>query len=111
MEGQIVAECPACGGDHSEGAGCDAQEKNWEVVAEVRSLIQAKILALYLEEAGIETQILDLTFNQEPLPSVRAFSVVKVLAPREKAAEAREALERPGEPPDFADDLDNEPEG
>ena len=45
--------------------------------------------------------MIDQSYRQEPMPSVRAFAVVRVLVPAERAAEARRILAeaRPGGPP------------
>jgi hypothetical protein len=79
-------------------------------VAEVRTLIEARLVAMRLEEGEIEARTLDQTFNQEPLPAVRAFSRVRVLVPTAKAAEARRLLETPAEVPDFGDEVNDSEE-
>ncbi len=61
-------------------------------IAETRELLEAELMALKLRDAGIEARVLDQSFKQEPLPSVRAFSVVRVMVPAESEAEARRAL-------------------
>jgi hypothetical protein len=113
VEGQIAPPCPACGGSHPEGAACPEAKSfgDWEQVQEAPSLIVAKLVALVLEEAGLEVQVLDQTFRQEPLPSVRAFSVVRVLVKRGQAEEARRILKQPRELLDFSDEVDPESEG
>lgn len=108
--------CPVCGGDHAVGVACAGRSVSygeWEPAAEVPTLVEAKLIALHLEESGFETKILDQTFHQEPLPSVRAFSVVRVLVKHEQAEEARNLLRQPPELFDFSDEVDdgNEPEG
>jgi hypothetical protein len=102
-----VAPCPSCGRDHPQGEcprGADFGD--WKEIQEVPSLVQAKLMALLLEESGIEARILDQTFHQEPLPSVRAFSLVKLLVRREQAEEARRLLSEPREPLDFSDEAE-----
>jgi hypothetical protein len=79
-------------------------------VAEVPTVVEARLMALRLEESQIEARILDQTFRQEPLPNIRAFSVVRVLVRREKAVEARRLLLEPYEWPDFGDDVPDGPE-
>ena len=76
----------------------------WEQVAETRQVFEAELMALRLRESGIEAQVLDQSFKQEPLPNVRSFSVVRVLVPAEKAAHARELLERSVDLPESASD-------
>jgi hypothetical protein len=61
-------------------------------VAETREPLEAELIALKLREAGIEAQVLDQSFKQEPMPSVRAFSVVRVLVPASREDEARRVL-------------------
>ena len=76
----------------------------WEQVAETRQVFEAELMALRLRECGIEAEVLDQSFRQEPLPNVRSFSVVRVLVPAEKAARARELLDRPVDLPETASD-------
>lgn len=66
-------------------------------VAETREVFEAELIALRLRAAGLEPRVLDQSFRQEPLPNVRAFSVVRVLVPAEQAERARSALAE-GEP-------------
>ncbi len=61
-------------------------------MAEAGQVYEAELVALRLRDAGIEAQVLDQSYRQEPLPSVRAFSVVRVLVPAERAEEARRRL-------------------
>jgi hypothetical protein len=61
-------------------------------------------MALRLRESGLQAEVLDQSFKQEPLPNVRSFSVVRVLVPAEQAARAREVLERPVDLPENASD-------
>lgn len=65
----------------------------WDQVAETAQIFEAELIALRLRGSGIEAEIVDQTFNQEPLPNVRSFAVVRVLVPEEHAAEARRILE------------------
>ena len=64
----------------------------WDQVAETAQRYEAELIALRLRESGIEAEVVDQTFNQEPLPNVRSFAVVRVLVPKERLAEARQAL-------------------
>jgi len=73
----------------------------WEQVAETRQVYEAELIALRLRDAGIEVEVLDQSFRQEPLPNVRSFSVVRVLVPKEQEQAARELLARTVDlPPD-----------
>jgi len=47
---------------------------------------------LKLREAGVDAEVLDQSFRQEPLPNVRSFSVVRVMVPAAQEAAARKAL-------------------
>ena len=82
--------------------------EGWEQVAETRQVYEAELMALRLREAGVPAEVLDQTFYQEPLPTVRSFAVVRVLVPREKAELARDVLAR-SEPLDPG--LSDQPEG
>jgi hypothetical protein len=77
----------------------------WQQVAETSQVFEAELMALRLREAGIEAEVLDQSFKQEPLPNVRSFAVVRVLVPAEKAATARDVLSRDAALPDTASDL------
>jgi hypothetical protein len=61
-------------------------------VAETRQVFEAELIALKLRECGIDAQVLDQSFKQEPLPNVRAFSVVRVMVPAAREQEALRAL-------------------
>jgi hypothetical protein len=67
----------------------------WDQVAETAQIFEAELIALRLRESGIEAQVVDQTFNQEPLPNVRSFAVVRVLVPEDRAADARRILDHP----------------
>ena len=67
----------------------------WEQVAETAQIFEAQLMAMRLRGSGIEAEVVDQTFNQEPLPNVRSFSVVRVLVPEKDAAEARRILDHP----------------
>ena len=56
----------------------------WEAVAEVGQAYEAELMRLRLRDASLEATVLDQSYRQEPLPSVRAFSVVNVLVPAER---------------------------
>jgi len=61
-------------------------------VVETSELFEAELIALKLRDSGIDAQVLDQSFKQEPLPSVRAFSVVRVMVPASEEQAARRAL-------------------
>ena len=76
--------------DAPEGAG--GSHGGWDQVAETSQIFEAELMALRLRESGIEAEIVDQTFHQEPLPNVRSFSVVRVLVPQAQVDEARRVL-------------------
>lgn len=61
-------------------------------VAEAREIFEAELIALKLRSAGLDAQVLDQSFRQEPLPNVRAFSVVRVMVPAAQRVLAEQAL-------------------
>ena len=67
---------------------------------------EAEFIALRLRDAGIPTQVLDQSYRQEPLPSVRAFALVSVLVPAERAEEAKRVLAEGLALPEGAEDAD-----
>jgi len=75
------------------GGWMTAPESNqlydWVQVAEVSQVWQGELIAGRLRASGIEAEIVDQTFHQEPMPSVRAFAVVHVLVRVEQVQEAR----------------------
>jgi hypothetical protein len=83
---------------------------DWDVVLETSQAYEAELASLRLREAGIDARVIDLSYRQEPVPSVRSLAVVRVLAPTASAAEARrvlaegawleEGVELPGDPAD-----------
>jgi hypothetical protein len=75
----------------------------FDTVAEVSQAYEAELIALRLREAGIEAQVLDQSYRQEPLPSVRALSVVRVLVPEGRAEEARRLIADQPRLPDDAE--------
>lgn len=66
-------------------------------VAETKEIFEAELIALKLREAGIDAQVLDQSFKLEPLPNVRAFSVVRVMVPAASSEAAHRVLSE-GEP-------------
>ena len=71
----------------------EAPDASWEQLVETPELFEAKLIALRLQEAGVDARVLDQTFHQEPMPSVRAFSLVRVLVPRDQLAAGRKVLD------------------
>jgi Putative prokaryotic signal transducing protein len=82
-------------GDEPEARG--GSHGGWDQIAETPQIFEAELIALRLRDSGIEAEVVDQTFNQEPLPNVRSFAVVRVLVPKDKMAEARRVLEQ-GQP-------------
>jgi len=76
----------------------------WTQVAETGQPYEGELIALRLREAGIDAKVVDQTFRQEPLPSVRSFAVVRVLVPESQEAQARELLARPAPLPADAEE-------
>jgi hypothetical protein len=85
-------------------AGARVSHGDWDTVLETRQVYEAELAAGRLREAGLDVQVVDQSYRQEPVPSVRSFAVVRVLVPVEQAAEAREVLAEGAELPE-------EPEG
>jgi hypothetical protein len=73
---------------------------DWDTVLEARQVYEAELAALRLRESGIDARVIDQSYRQEPVPSVRSFSVVRVLVPAERAAEARRLLAEGAELPE-----------
>jgi hypothetical protein len=65
---------------------------DWDTAAEASQVFEAELMALRLREAGIEARVIDQSYRQEPIPSVRALSLVRVLVPAGRAEEARRLL-------------------
>lgn len=80
---------------------------DWDAVVETSQIYEAELAALRLRDAGIEARVIDQSYRQEPMPSVRSFAVVRVLVPAERAGEARRILAEGETLPD--EDLDAEP--
>ena len=64
-----------------------------EVVAEVAKRYEAELMAGRLRAAGIEAQVVDKSFRQEPLPSVRSFAIVRVYVPADRLGESKRLLD------------------
>jgi len=73
---------------------------DWDTVLEARQIYEAELAAGRLREHGIEARVIDQSYRQEPVPSVRSFANVRVLVPAGRATEARALLAETAEPPD-----------
>jgi hypothetical protein len=73
---------------------------DWDTVLETRQVYEAELAAGRLRGAGLDARVIDQSYRQEPVPSVRSFALVRVLVPADEAAEARavlaESADRPG---------------
>ena len=69
------------------------QRQDWVQVVEVSQVWQGELIVGRLRASGIEAEIVDQTFHQEPMPSVRAFAVVRVLVRMEQVEEAKRVLD------------------
>jgi hypothetical protein len=67
----------------------------WEVAAEAARRYEAELMAGRLRAAGIEARVIDQSFRQEPLPTVRSFAIVRVYVPGDRLEEARRILAEP----------------
>jgi hypothetical protein len=74
--------------------------EDWVQVAEVTQVWQGELIAGRLRASGIEAELVDQTFHQEPMPNVRAFAVVRVLVRMEQVEEAKRLLDKALELPD-----------
>ena len=86
----------------------EAPDVDWEQLVETPELYEAKLIALRLQEGGVDARVLDQTFHQEPMPSVRALSLVRVLVPRDQLAAGRKVLEEAVNLPQDAESVDGE---
>ncbi len=73
---------------------------DWDAVLQTSQVYEAELAALRLREAGIDARVIDQSYRQEPVPSVRAFSLVHVLVPVERSQEARQLLRETTELPE-----------
>jgi hypothetical protein len=101
----LVAELPSEAVAVEEGA-----DSGWEQVAETAQIFEAELMAMRLRAAGIEAQVVDQTFHQEPFTN-RDFSRVRVLVPPGRAEEAQAVLEKADPLPEDADVGSPEGEG
>lgn len=84
-------------------AGGRVSHGDFDTVLETRQVYEAEIAAGRLRSAGLDAQVVDQSYRQEPVPSVRSFAVVRVLVPVAQAAEAREILAERVELPEGAE--------
>jgi hypothetical protein len=73
--------------------GEQPSDGDWAVVAEVAERYEAELMAGHLRAAGIEARVIDKSFRQEPLPSVRSFAIVRVYVPADRLDESRRLLD------------------
>src|SRR5262249_22751760 len=59
-----------------------AAREDWVQVAEVGQMWQGELIVGRLRQNGIDAQIVDQTFHQEPVPTVPALAVVRVFVPK-----------------------------
>jgi hypothetical protein len=83
---------------------------DWEEVASVGQAYEAELIAARLEEAGIEAQVLDQSFEQIPVNNVTDFDLIRVLVPTAEAGKARQILSVPPSIPADAEATGTEPE-
>lgn len=84
--------------------------EGWAQVAETKQRYEAELMALRLQESGIEVHVLDQSYNQEPMPDVRGLALVRVLVPAGRAEEAGRLLAAPVDLPEdgeAAEDADD----
>ncbi len=93
------------GGEEATGS-----HGGWDTVGETGQLYEAELMALRLRQAGIDARILDQSYRQEPLPSVRSLALVRVLVPAEDAPAARKLLAEPVDLPEDAEEPTEPPE-
>ena len=86
-------------------SGAPGSYGDWDTVAEVGQVYEAELMALRLRGEGIEARVIDQSYRQEPVPSVRALSLVRVLVPSTSAGEARRLLAEKVDMPDDAEAL------
>jgi hypothetical protein len=72
--------------------GSRVSHGDWDTVLEARQIYEAELAAGRLREHGIDARVIDQSYRQEPVPSVRSFANVRVLVPVERAREARALL-------------------
>ncbi len=73
-------------------AGARVSHGDWDAVLETRQVYEAELAAGRLREAGLDARVIDQSYRQEPVPSVRSFAIVRVLVPALQAEEARRVL-------------------
>jgi hypothetical protein len=78
---------------------------DWDAVLQTSQVYEAELAALRLREAGIDVQVMDQSYRQEPVPSVRSFALVHLLVPKERSEEARRLL---AEPAVLSEDVESE---
>jgi hypothetical protein len=76
-------------------------------VAETRQIYEAELIALKLREAGVDAEVLDQSFRQEPLPNVRSFALCRVMVPAAQEEAAKKALAESTGLPDDVEQADD----
>lgn len=64
----------------------------WVQVAEVGHRWQGELIVGRLRASGIDAELVDQTFHQEPVPNIRSFAIVRVLVPAEQEDDANRVL-------------------
>ncbi len=80
---------------------------DWEAVLETDQIYEAELAALRLREAGLEAQVVDQSYRQEPVRLVRSLARVRLFMPADRAAEARAVLATAATP--LPEDLEDGP--
>ncbi len=83
--------------------GSRSSHGDWDTVLETRQVYEAELAAGRLREAGLDARVIDQSYRQEPVPSVRSFALVRVLVPADRAAEARKVLAERADLPEAAE--------
>ena len=65
---------------------------DWEEVRVLRQAYEAELIAARLEEAGIEAQIVNQSFELVPLTNVSDFDLIRIVVPTARAEDARRVL-------------------
>jgi putative signal transducing protein len=93
-----VATCTDCGSVLVAGtmpAPADEQgrpDERWTTLMRVRRLETAEIVRGLLDSAGIESEVIDKTTSEMPLPALETISYLEICVPESAAAEARRVL-------------------
>jgi hypothetical protein len=105
----LVDVLPAEGAPEAPEEG-EGSHGGWDAVFESGKLYEAELMAMRIQDAGIEAQVVDRTFTEAPMPDVSNFNTVQVLVPTDRADEARQIVAQPVELEEGADVPGTEPE-